>query len=120
MSGHGSREWQTVMGATLGPLVLLCKLHVPCRSWIVNCHKWKMEHRDGDWASLKGSALEEESPKLQPLYKLTGRIVLQEGSALDGKEWGSSVLEEGLDPGVGTAAPWRVGQGWWQHPYTPC
>lgn len=46
-----------------------------------------MEHRDGDWASLKGSALEEESPKLQPLYQLTGRIVLQEGSALDGKGW---------------------------------
>lgn len=45
MSGHGSREWQTVMGATLGPLLLLCKLHVPCRSWIVNCHngKWSIE-----------------------------------------------------------------------------
>ena len=49
MSGHGSRGWQMVMGATLRPLLLLCKLHVPCRSWIVNCHKWKMEHRDGDF-----------------------------------------------------------------------
>lgn len=62
---------------TLGPPLLLCKLHF--MQILDNCHKWKAQHRGGNfgclWVPLEGFVLEEESLKLQPPHKRTGRVM---------------------------------------------
>lgn len=61
---------------TLGPPLLLCKLCF--MQTLDHCHRWKAEHRGNFgclWVLLEGSVLEQESPKLQPPHKWTGRVM---------------------------------------------
>lgn len=94
---------------TLGPPLLLCKLHF--MQILDHCHKWKAQHRGGNfgclWVPPEGFVLEEESLKLQPPHKRTGRVMPRRKGAGGQCAGGGSRLRSGHSNTL------ERGQGWW-------